>query len=218
MAASRVRNRLGVRRGLTLIELSLSMTIMVLLLGAVLALLLQGVRMYPQVAASDWARFDAATAVARMEEEIEQSFRVTGRYSDRITITRPLLALVPSPGLYVPVEPLTAGDKVRYYLADATGTWGTNGTYLWRAVRPAGQSTYVPGSGPLARTVDLLQFTYEMMPAPRQASVAYVNVLVRAKVKEGATTRTRTHTSRIGLRNSGYGPVTAETGIEQGGE
>jgi len=210
--------RLRPSQGMTLIELCISSSIFTLILGAILALSLQGLRMYQQVAASDWATFDAATAVDQLENDIQQCFRVTGRYVNRITMTRPLLALDSQTGVYLPVEPLAAGDKVQYYLADESGVLGTQGTYLWRAIKPAGTLHYVRDIGPLADRIVTLQFGYEMMPVPRQNSVQYVNLLIKARVKEGSAIKIRGHSSRIALRNSAYGPVTTETGNDDGGE
>jgi type II secretory pathway component PulJ len=199
----------------SLIELSIAMSILSLVLGAVLALQLQAVRMYQETASADWANFDAAMAIARLEKDIQQCFRVTGRYSDRITITRPLMAYDAVTGTYLPVQPLAEGDSVRYYLSDASGVLYVDGTCLWRAVRPAGGSSFVKDSAPLADNITTLQFEYVMMPAPRSASVKYVDLLIRAQVKEGGATRTRSHSSRLTLRNAPYGPVTSETGTDE---
>jgi hypothetical protein len=206
--------RIG-RRGVTLVELSITTSLLTLILGGCLALALQAVRMYQNVASADWASFDAATAVATLEEDITDCFRVSGHYADRITITRPLTIWDSMAGCHVPAQPLAEGASVRYYLADAAGAMGTEGPYLWRAVRPAGGPTYVRDGQPLADNIDTLQFTYEMMAAPRQASAQYVTLLMRAYVKEGGTVSRRSHTSRITLRNAGYGPVTNETGADE---
>ncbi len=202
-------------RGATLIELLIAMSILTLILGAVLVLQLQGTRMYQDVAARDWATFEAATAVERLEEEIAGSFRVVGRYPDRVTISMPLMVRDSESGMDVPAQPLACGDAIRYYLSDASGQLSAGGKYLWRAVRQAGTATFIRDRAPLAGRIERLQFSYDMMPAPREASVKRVHLLVKARVKEGGAVRVRAHSARIMLRNAVYGPITHEPGVDR---
>ncbi len=203
------------RRGVTLVELIISMSVLSLVLGAVFALYLQAIRMYQETASADWANFGAATAIGRLEKDIQQCFRVTGRYPSRITITRPLTAYDSVTGAYLPVQPLVEGTSVRYYLSDASGVLDGSGTCLWRALKPAGSSSYVRDNAPLADNITTLQLGYVMMPAPHNASVKYVDILIRAQVKQGGVTRARSHSSRLTLRNAQYGPVTNESGVDE---
>lgn len=190
------------------------MGIMAIVLGAVMILQIQGLKIYQGVAASDWANFDAATAVGIIEEDLQGCFRVTGRYADRITLSRPLLAYDSVNNIYVPRQPLGYGNEVRYYLADATGKLGTSGECLWRSVRRAGTTTFVLDRQPLAQSISALDLSYQMKPSPRSGSVATVGLGVTATVKEGGSTRVKRHASEIVLRNSDFGPVTSETGID----
>jgi len=212
-----VRGRGGCR-GLTLIELLIVASVLTLTLGSVLSLLLQGLRIYQQTASADWAGFDAGQAVLRLEDEIRGCFRATGRYSDRITVTRPLTAWDATAHGWFPTHPLTEGESVRFYLSDSGGILGGTGTCLWRAVRAAGGTVYVRDAQPLADNITTLQLTYEMAEAPRDSSARYVGLTIAARVKEGGTVTTRTHTARIELRNYALGPVTDETGIDEEGE
>lgn len=205
---------LKAHRGITLIELMISATILSLVLAAVLVLQLQGLRMYQDVATTDWATFKAATAVSRMEEDIQGCFRVVGRYNNRITISRPKAAWDATQSTFLPVQPLQAGDLVRYYLSDATGALGRSGSFLWCAIKPVGANDFVLQRPALAEGIRRLEFTYTMAPAPRQASVASLWLLVEAEAQHGAKTRQCIHTARIVLRNSRYGPITTETGAE----
>jgi len=176
---------------------------------------LGGLRLYQHTASADWASFDAGQAVERLEGELAGCFRVTGRYETRVTFTTPAVIWDATAGLYVPTQPLSAGASIRYYLSDANGTLGHSGTYLWRAVRPAGGASYVRDTQPLADNIVGLQLTYELAPEPREASTRYVNLWVRARVKEGGTTTERTHSARILVRNWQFGPITAETGVDE---
>jgi hypothetical protein len=187
-------------------------------LGAVLSLLLQGLRIYQHTASADWAGFDAGQAVAQLQDEIRACFRVTGRYSDRITVSRPLKAWDATAGGWFPVQPITEGESVRYYLSDAGGILGGSGMYLWRAVRAANGTTYLRDARPLADNIVTLQFAYEMGDPPRDASARYVTMTIEARVKEGGTLTTRSHSARMALRNYALGPVTDETGIDEEGE
>lgn len=200
--------------GATLIELLIAMGVLTLVLGAVLALQLQGLKIYQDVAASDWASFGAATAVERLEEDIQQCFRVTGRHTDTIVIAMPLLAWDDGNEMNIPVEPLAAGERISYYLSDTSGHPSLEGTYLWRATKLPGQTAFVRDIRPLAADIQKLQFTYEMMPAPREASVGTVNLLIKVSCKEGGVVRVRSHCAQITLRNAGYGPVTHESGLD----
>jgi prepilin-type N-terminal cleavage/methylation domain-containing protein len=205
----RLRRGRAVRRaGLTLIELMIACSVMSIILGAVLVLQLQGLRMYQDVSTRDWASFDAATAVARMEEEIQGCFRVTAGYPSSITIAKLRTQQDPVLMVEVPVQPLAAGDTVRYYLSDDTGQFDRSGTYLWRAAKPLSASTYTASL--LAKNITQLDFTYAMGAAPRNWSVAQVDLVVEASVRQGSQTRTCSHSSRIVLRNARLGPVTAE--------
>ena len=208
-------NRWTRRTGVTLIELLMVAGLMTLVIGAVLALQLQGLRIYQSTASADWASFDAGRAVEQLETDIQACFRVTGRYPDRITLSMPAVAWDSHVQAEIPTQPLSEGASVRYYLADAGGVLGSSGTYLWRSVRPAGGALYVRDAAPLARNIVGLQFTYEMAPSRRQASVRYVDVWVRARAKEGGTTTERTHETRILLRNWEFGPITTETGVDE---
>ncbi len=210
---ARVRLQAG-QPGATLIELLIAMSVLTLVLGAVLALQLQGLRIYQDVAASDWASFGAAMAVGHLEEDIQQCFRVTGRHTDKIVVAMPLLAWDEESQESVPVEPLTAADCLCYYLSDTSGSPSAEGTCLWRAVRLRGQSDFVPDPRALADNVHKLQFTYEMLPPPRDCSVKTVTLLVKVWCKEGGTVRTRSHSACITLRNAEYGPVTDESGLD----
>jgi hypothetical protein len=192
----------------TLIELMISAGVMSIILGAVLVLQLQGLRMYQDVSARDWGTFKAATAVGRMEEEIEGCYRVTAGYASDITFTNPLTQLNTVLSVPVPVQPLTAGDTVRYYLSDNTGQFGRPGTYLWRAVKAPGATSYTATL--LANGVTKLTLTYTLGEAPRNWSVQQVGLQVQASVKQGGTTRLSTHSSKIVLRNARLGPVTTE--------
>ncbi|MBM3498573.1 MAG: prepilin-type N-terminal cleavage/methylation domain-containing protein [Armatimonadetes bacterium] len=200
------------RRGITLIELMLSASVLSIILGAVLMLQLQGLKMYKDVAATDWASFDAAVAVGRMEEDIQSCYRVIGRYPDRITLSMPLTYWDASQKAYLPVRPLQTGDAVRYYLSDATGALGRQGSYFWRAVKRPGAQQFVVDPKPMADNIRSLQFSHTMAPAPRQASVAAVWLIVEAEAHEGSTTRYCSHSSSIVLRNVQFGPVSNETG------
>jgi hypothetical protein len=183
-------------------------SVLSIILGAVLVLQLQGLRMYQDVSTRDWASFDAATAVARMEEEIQGCFRVTAGYPSSITIATLRTEQNPVLMAEAPVQPLEAGDTVRYYLSDDTAQFDRSGTYLWRAAKPPASSTYTASL--LAKSITQLDFTYTMGAAPRNWSVAEVDLVVEASVRQGAQTRTCSHSSRIVLRNARLGPVTTE--------
>ena len=204
-----LRGRRASRRaGVTLIELMISAGVMSIILGAVLVLQLQGLRMYQDVSARDWATFKAATAVGRMEEEIEGCYRVTVGYPSSITFTSVATELNPVLLVQVPTQPMSAGDTVRYYLSDSSARFDRSGTCLWRAVQPLSATSYTATL--LADNVTQLSFTYTMGLAPRNWSVQQVGLQVEASVRQGGTTRTCSHSSRIVLRNARLGPVTAE--------
>ena len=202
------RRRTAPRAGVTLIELMISASVMSIILGAVLVLQLQGLRMYQDVSARDWASFDAATAVARMEEEIQGCYRVTAGYPSSLTLANVRTEQNPVLMVEVPVQPLAEGDTVRYYLSDGSGQFDQSGTCLWRAVKPLGAKDHTATL--LADNVTKLSFTYTMGPAPRNWSVQQVGLLVEASVRQGGSTRTCAHSSHIILRNARLGPVTAE--------
>jgi prepilin-type N-terminal cleavage/methylation domain-containing protein len=196
------------RAGLTLIELMIASSLLSIILGAVLVLQLQGLRMYQDVSTRDWASFDAATAVARMEEEIQGCFRVTAGYPSSITLTKLRTQLNPVLMVEAPLQPLQAGDTVRYYLSDDTAGFDRSGTYLWRAIKPLSASTYTASL--LAKDITQLDLTYALGAAPRNWSVAEVDLVVEASVRQGSQIRTCSHSGRIVLRNARLGPVTTE--------
>jgi len=204
-----LRGRRTARRaGVTLIELMISAGVMSIILGAVLVLQLQGLRMYQDVSARDWASFDAATAVGRMEEEIQGCYRVTAGYASSITIANARTQQNSVLMVQVPVQPLAGGDTVRYYLSDDSGQFDRSGTYLWRAAKPPDAQNYTATL--LADNVTNLNFTYTLGPAPRNWSVQQVGLLVEASIRQGGTTRICSHSSHVILRNARLGPVTAE--------
>jgi len=204
-----LRGRRASRRaGVTLIELMISAGVMSIILGAVLVLQLQGLRMYQDVSARDWATFKAATAVGRMEEEIEGCYRVMVGYPSDITLANPLTQQNTVLNVAIPVQPLTAGDTVRYYLSDKTGQFGKSGSCLWRAVKPPSAKSYTATL--LADNMTKLSFTYTMGAVPRNWSVQQVGLEAEASVRQGGTTRLCSHSSNIVLRNARLGPVTAE--------
>jgi len=202
------------RSGVTLIEMTISMTVMTIILGAVIALHLQGLRMYQETASASQADFSAASAIELMEGQIEGCFRVTGRYADRITVSMPKVTYDSGTGEYLPDQPLAAGDSVRFYLSDQTGSIAQVGPYLWRAVKLEGATAYTLDRAPLAVGIQSLEFTYTMAPAPRADIVDSVGVRVRAQNRVGGTTQERSHVSDVVLRNAYYGPITHETGLD----
>jgi prepilin-type N-terminal cleavage/methylation domain-containing protein len=201
------------RRGLSLIELSVAMVVLTIVLGAVLSINLQALRLYQNVQASDLAASGVAIAVQELETDLQSCFRIPERASDHITVAQPHLQTDPITHVLAPAMPLAAGRLIRYYLADATGRKGSPGTYLWRATRdwgglpaPTQPITLTRDSQPEAYGVTALQFTYVYDVAPRDSTVLCVDLQVQGSAKEGGTTVVRTHGTRIVLRNAAHGP------------
>jgi len=189
------------RRGFTLVEAMTSLVVLVLIGGAIMAFYAAGARFFARTSLFSQAS-DAATRAAKqialdaqegMAVKYAQSLPVGERSSDsQLVIALP--AKDASTGYNL--VPLREGTWFRYYLADKEGVYGSQGTYLWRASKPASSGSWRPERR-LAESVSSVTFDY--VPNLQQASRVVVSVTVTAR--RGGRSAEATQTTQVLLRN-----------------
>jgi hypothetical protein len=171
-------------------------------------LLLSGVLAMTRVAALSWFQTDAevsskqvlSLAAARMAPSIRAALRVdvAGSGTNKVSVVLPRIDT--ATGLYkTPMEP---GDTHTFYLSNATGALGAQGTLLWRAVNgtPDTQWSLRSGRGAMdLRTAGLTLAYSGDLNDPRG-----VQLTLASRRRSGLNEISRTAVTEIFLRNRLY--------------
>jgi len=176
------------RAGLTLAELTVSIVVLALVSGILMSLLIQALKMYNQGLAETSANDRASTALALMLPDVREAVNVDYPGPQQIDFTLPQKDANGYNYVNPSTRSLQAGLQVRYYLSDGTGaTPSTAGTYLWRAKRNIGETTWTP-ERILTSEVDHLLFTYA--PTTDLLELVQCEITVRASASPGSFART----------------------------
>lgn len=117
------------RRGFTLIEAIFAMGIMSMIVAGTAAMWIATVRSYDVTNARTYADTDAAAAMQLIVSDVREArdFKLLAN-GERLRIIPPVTN---DDGTYNRFEADTA-NQIDFYLSDATGVPGHDGTYLWR--------------------------------------------------------------------------------------
>ncbi len=139
--------------GTTLIELLISLSIIVLISGAVFAVYLESMGFWRRVSSEEQAMPAAYQVSTRLAQELKNGFNVSVTPDGKsLTFQQPQ-----TDGNGYDLLPLTPARAVTYYLSDATGAANTPGTVLWRSQTDL--TTNAVTRMKLASNVSGLQFT-----------------------------------------------------------
>lgn len=194
MSIARMPSR---RRGMTLIEVMMTMTILAIISVGVSGLYIQAIKLYERGQREATSRDKAALALQKMMPEIREAFNVDYPGPSLIVITLPE---TDDEGHYV-VDPdtktLRAGNQVAFYQSNADGSYDdVDGRYIWRCER-SNPSLAWQSKGPVMDAVEDLTFTY----APSLLMLE----LVRATITVGQGTYpgyyNRTEVAEVWIRN-----------------
>ena len=151
-------NRL--RRGHSLIELMIVMWVML-----ICALLLFSVMNF---GGTVWSRTngeqDSKTALYFAIEKMAPTIRNALRVDPTSTATSLVVVLPKSDGAGGYVLPIVDGDKITFYLSDATGTIGHAGNILWRALNGVPDASWAITGTPGAQDVTSQSLTFAYAP------------------------------------------------------
>lgn len=202
--------RSRIARGVTLIELMVSIGLTGLVLIAVSGILMGIQRQWAFSASRGKAVEMAEIALDQIASDVRNSIGFLA-VDGTTTNTFSLPNSMDTGGNYVParvgsVLQYVAGSRIRYYLSDTTGAAGS-GTYLWRQTNsaPTGNAGWTAdsawslaagsGSKPKYSSISALSFTTSGMPA----NVVLITVTVQ--VTEGTQTYTLTLQRSVYLSN-----------------
>ncbi len=119
------RSRLGHEAGVTLVELLMSAAVLALILGAIGAMYLAGIRAWYSETAAATADNQARWALKWMMPVVREARRVRPAFSDHHRLT----FIQPRAQLTAPIS-VTYGDTISIYLGDPSGV-PTLGRSLW---------------------------------------------------------------------------------------
>ena len=147
------------RGGFTLIEALTTATVLGILSVGVSGLYVASLRMYTRGQRESTSRDKASLALERMMPELREAYNVDYPGPSLIVFTMPQQGTDGRYALDPTTKTLLTGKQVTFYLADATGTIGASGRYIWRAERAAGTSTWTKRTLVMDDVEDL-SFTY----------------------------------------------------------
>ena len=117
------------RRGMTMIEVTISMAVTTLVVVGTIAMILQTARRCETEVSQTATDTNAVLALHTMVNDVREAKRVERQDNNtRLMIIKPIRALQ---GYYDRSAEDTL-HPIYYYLSDSTGTMGRGGTYLWR--------------------------------------------------------------------------------------
>ncbi len=126
MSRAMSRSRLGHEAGVTLVELLMSAAVLALILGAIGAMYLAGIRAWYSETAAATADNQARWALKWMMPVVREARRVRPAFSNHHRLT----FIQPQAQLTAPIS-VTYGDTISIYLGDAAGAASTSGNSLW---------------------------------------------------------------------------------------
>lgn len=115
------------QRGVTLPELLISMTVMVLVAGVVSACYFASMRVWQRCSSQSQSDPPAHMTIDRVSSELKNAYLVDSLTPTALTFTIPLRD---DDGINI--LPLQSGTRVSYYLSDESGGHDAEGTCLWR--------------------------------------------------------------------------------------
>jgi type II secretory pathway pseudopilin PulG len=178
--------------GTTLVELLVSLSIIVLISGAVFAVYLTSMGLWRRVSSSEQAMPAAYQVSTRLAQELKNACAVSvNPTGTRLTCSMPK---IDSDGF--DVLPVQAGREVTYYLADATGDDATTGAILWRKQKDL--TTHAVTQMKLANNVTELQFVVAASDTGRVFAVYTTAITVVSQ--EGIVSATSRFTTAAAIR------------------
>lgn len=140
------RSRLRCRRGVTIIELMIACGLMAVLGYTSSMVYFSVLHTYNDKIWKIPPYDNATAAVKRLSRELPEGMLIESAAADRIVLVMPLKnserenVLTLTESGYV----LSQGERVCFYLSDATGALDATGNCLWKAVKPVGGTDFVP--------------------------------------------------------------------------
>jgi prepilin-type N-terminal cleavage/methylation domain-containing protein len=187
----------GSHRGMTLIEVMTTLTILAIISVGVSGLYIQAIKLYKRGERESTSRDKAALALEKMMPEIREAYNVDYPGPSLIVFTLPQKD---NEGHYL-VDPATktlvAGPQVAFFQSDANGSYDdTNGRYIWRSQRPDPDHAW-ESKGAVMDCVEDLTFTY----APSLLMLELVRATITIGQGEYPGYYNRTEVGEVWIRN-----------------
>lgn len=115
-------------RGLTLIELMITVTILALVMGVTISMLMTSMRVWRRCSSFSQAFPPAYAVIGRLNKELKNAYYVSVA-DDKHSITF-RVPRIDDTGFNA--VPLQEGHEISYYRSDESGDLGEAGTLLWR--------------------------------------------------------------------------------------
>jgi len=180
-------------RGMTLVEVLTVITLLTLVLSMMTSIYAAALKLYHQTRGKNANLTQGTMALRRLAPDLRGARRIDGAWADQLILTRPRQD--PSGQNIVPLED---GAQVWFYRGDGQGNLQSNGSFLWRAIKPVGQPTFTIDRK-LAEGINSVTFEYE--PGSSDPEAVRVTVITTTTIRGRAVTRTET--ARFALRNHG---------------
>jgi prepilin-type N-terminal cleavage/methylation domain-containing protein len=135
------------KKGFTLVETMIAVTVMSMVMGVVSAIYFSSLQVWRRCSSQAQADPPAHLAISRLAKELKNAYVVDEHQEHSITFTLPLTG---EDGINV--LPLQAGKRISYYVSDTTGVVGNTGTILWRK-----ETNMVNGQQKLQRIADNIE-------------------------------------------------------------
>jgi prepilin-type N-terminal cleavage/methylation domain-containing protein len=184
------------RRGLTLIEVLTSMTVLSIVSVGVSMLYIQAIAMYKRGMAEATAHSKAVLAAERIVPELREAFNVDFPGPDRLIFTLPQRGLDGHYQLDAATRSVTAGPQVAIYMSDVTGDLEVDGRYIWRAERANSTAAWQP-TRVIMDAVHDLSFSY----APNTDRLEVVEISITVGDEPAPGYFNRTEVTEVAIRN-----------------
>jgi prepilin-type N-terminal cleavage/methylation domain-containing protein len=184
------------RRGLTLIEVLTSLTILGILSVGVSMLYMQAIQMYARGTEEATAHSKAVLAMERIVPEVREAFNVDFPGPDSLIFTLPERGVNGHYRIDAATRSLISGPQVAIYCSDVTGDMAQNGRYIWRAHRPSPAGEWQP-SGVIVDDVEDLSFAYA--PSSDRLEVVEISITIGKPAEPGYFNRTEV--VEVAIRN-----------------
>jgi prepilin-type N-terminal cleavage/methylation domain-containing protein len=185
------------RRAFTLMELLVSLLVLAVMGGLVMALMLQALKTYHQGFAENTANDRAALALQVMLPQIREAVNIDFPGPQRIEFTLPSKGNDGRNYVNPATQALEPGLQVCYYISDGTGSMSvTDGRLLWRATKQFTETDFQP-ERVLAGMIDHLLITY----APSVDLLELVKVELTVGTTAGRGWHDRTIIGEVAMRN-----------------
>jgi len=185
-----------VRRGLTLIEVLTSMTVLGIVSIGVSMLYVQAIAMYKRGMEEATAHSRAVLAMERMVPEIREGFNVDFPGPDRLIFTLPQRNVDGHYQIDAATRSVVSGPQVAIYTSDHTGDMETAGRYIWRAERLSPTAAWQ-----LARVImdDVEDLSFSYAPSTDRLEVVEISITIGKPAEPGYFNRTEV--AEVAIRN-----------------